>query len=244
MGQLYAGTSGWAYPTWKPGFYPANVPARKFLSHYASRLSTVEVNYTFRSTCTDKQLAGWLADTPPDFRFSFKAPQSVTHIRRLRECSGAWQRFVESLAPASSAERVAALLLQFPPNFRSQSAGKDKKKNFDALGDFLSAECTNSRMRLAIEFRDASWFTPETFALLREHNVALCWAESDELETPREQTADFCYLRLRCSAYDSTRIQNLRRNLLATAESGDVFAYFKHEEPPDGPLRAEQLLRG
>src|SRR5580704_10403449 len=78
---LYAGTSGWAYPTWKPGFYPADVPSRAFLHNYASRLTSVEVNYTFRTLPTAPQLQGWLEATPLDFRFSFKAPQQITHFQ-------------------------------------------------------------------------------------------------------------------------------------------------------------------
>src|SRR5205807_1407753 len=64
MGKLYAGTSGWAYPQWKPEFYPAKLPAAKFLGYYASRLNSVELNYTFRRFPTEKLLAGWIASRP------------------------------------------------------------------------------------------------------------------------------------------------------------------------------------
>src|ERR1700722_9686601 len=80
LARLYAGTSGWAYPTWKPEFYPAGTPAKKFLEFYASQLTSVEVNYTFRALPTAKILESWLAATPPEFRFSFKAPQRITHL--------------------------------------------------------------------------------------------------------------------------------------------------------------------
>src|ERR1700710_515343 len=96
---LFAGTSGWAYPKWKPGFYPPKLPARRFLEHYATRLNSVEVNYTFRALPTDTQLEGWLAAVTPGFRFSFKAPEIVTHRRRLRECGDAIDRWLTSLQP-------------------------------------------------------------------------------------------------------------------------------------------------
>ena len=87
MAQVYAGTSGWAYPTWKPDFYPAKLASAKFLGFYATRLNTVEVNYTFRRFPTDKLLEGWIAATPPGFQFAVKAHQKITHITRLRDAT-------------------------------------------------------------------------------------------------------------------------------------------------------------
>ncbi len=94
--RIFAGTSGWAYPTWKPDFYPAGTPAKRFLEFYASQLTSVEVNYTFRALPTAKMLEGWLAATPADFRFSFKAPQRITHFKRLRDCDDDVAQFVSS----------------------------------------------------------------------------------------------------------------------------------------------------
>ena len=89
MARVYAGTSGWAYSTWKPKFYPAKLGAAKFLGYYASRLNSVEVNYTFRGFPTDKLLKGWIEATPPDFKFAVKAHQMITHIKRLRDATAA-----------------------------------------------------------------------------------------------------------------------------------------------------------
>jgi len=112
--QIYVGTSGWAYPSWKPRFYPATVAARKFLEHYAARLTSVEVNYTFRSIVRAEQLAGWLAATGPDFRFSFKAPATITHIRRLRDCVGVMADFLATLRPQRSHLRLVDLCSRHP----------------------------------------------------------------------------------------------------------------------------------
>jgi len=102
-GGIFVGCSGWAYPTWKPGFYPATVPAKKFLEYYASQLNSVEVNYTFRSLPSATTIASWLAATGPDFRFTFKAPQRITHISRLKNCGAALAAFAESMEPVTSA---------------------------------------------------------------------------------------------------------------------------------------------
>jgi uncharacterized protein YecE (DUF72 family) len=243
---LYVGTSGWAYPTWKPGFYPAKLPAAKFLEHYASRLNTVEVNFTFRKLASPAQLDKWLAATPANFRFSFKAPQSITHIRRLRECGDEFTAFLESLRPVVKAGKQAAVLFQFPPNFRAGSAGKDKQMNQQAFAAFLQDAgkvLAREGWRAAVEFRDASWFTETTYDALRQSNVALCEAESDDLATPEVRTADYLYTRMRCSTYTESRLSGAFQRLYTESRQGPVFVYFKHEEAPDGPQRAENLLQ-
>ncbi len=97
MRKIYAGTSGWAYTTWKPDFYPAKLSSAKFLSYYASRLNSVEVNYTFRNLPSEKLLMGWMAETPPGFQFAIKANQTITHIKRLRNAGKATSEFIDSL---------------------------------------------------------------------------------------------------------------------------------------------------
>ncbi|MCU1248783.1 MAG: hypothetical protein JWQ49_1812, partial [Edaphobacter sp.] len=119
--RLYAGTSGWAYPTWKPEFYPAGTPAKRFLDFYASKLTSVEVNYTFRTLPTAKMLEGWLAATPANFRFSFKAPQRITHFKRLQECADDVAQFVSALEPVQQAGKLGLLLFQLPPNFKADA---------------------------------------------------------------------------------------------------------------------------
>ena len=108
---MFVGTSGWAYPTWKPGFYPADVPPRAFLHFYAACLTSVEVNYTFRTLPTPAQLQGWLEATPPNFRFSFKAPQRITHFQRLRESNATLAEFLE--LPSFAANPHLQLAFEF-----------------------------------------------------------------------------------------------------------------------------------
>src|ERR1700733_6171599 len=120
--RLFAGTSGWAYPTWKPEFYPVGTPAKRFLEFYATQLTSVEVNYTFRALPTAKILDGWLAATPSNFRFSFKAPQRITHFKRLVDCEADVTQFVDPLAPMRDAGRLGLLLFQLPPNFKADLA--------------------------------------------------------------------------------------------------------------------------
>lgn len=229
---VYAGTSGWAYASWKPGFYPAKTPAPRMLAYYATQLNSVEVNFTFRQLPTDKQLSGWLEAAPAEFRFSFKAPQTITHLKRLRDCGDALAALKGALAPAERADKMGAVLFQLPPNFR---ADVERLKQF--LGD-----AAQMKMRMAFEFRHDSWFDEAAFAALRDGNAALCIAENDELKTPREKTAEFWCYRLRRSSYSNAELQEIARLFAEDAKQADVYAYFMHEEEPDGPLRARRLL--
>jgi uncharacterized protein YecE (DUF72 family) len=231
---LFAGTSGWAYATWKPGFYPADVPSRAFLHVYASRLTSVEVNYTFRTLCTPEQLQGWLDATPPGFRFGFKAPQAITHFKRLKACHEAVAEFVVSLAPARAAKKLGPLLFQLPPNFAA---------NHTLLDDLLSAPSLKKH-QVAFEFRNASWFAEDTYKILRAHNAALCIAESDDLVTPEVHTADFfCYRLRRNGGYKPAELSAFAKRFVELSKQGETFVYFKHEDEPTGALNAETMLR-
>ncbi len=233
MTMLYAGTSGWAYATWKPGFYPAKTPAKKFLEVYASRLNSVEVNYTFRRYPSEKLLSGWIAATPPTFRFSVKANQLITHIKRLRDARELTQRFLSSLQLLTEAGKLGVVLYQMPPFLKADPA---------LLSDFLAL--LPAAVRSTFEFRHESWFTEEVFTLLRQANAALCLAESEKLVVPDVATANFVYYRLRQPEYSPAERKQIAARIGAQlAQQRDAFVYFKHEETPEGALYAEDLMR-
>ena len=232
MATLYAGTSGFAYPAWKPGFYPDKLPAARFLEHYAGRLNCVEINYTFRRMPSAATLESWVAATRPGFAFAVKAHQRITHVQRLKDAQETTEFFLKSLEPLREAQRLGPVLFQLPPNLRL---------DLERLDAYL--RLLPGGMRYAFEFRHASWFADDVYALLREHNVSLCVAESEKLEVPEVITADFVYYRLRKPGYSDDEIERFAarsRELLATGR--DVYVMFKHEDDPGGALDAERLL--
>lgn len=229
---FYAGTSGWAYAAWKPKFYPAKLPQKDFLKFYSTQLNAVEVNYSFRRLINEKTIAAWVAQTPEHFRFALKAHQAITHFRRLKNAEEPLQRFVDSIQPLARVGRLGPVLFQLPPNL---------KADLGLLNSFL--ELVPRKLRAAFEFRHASWFTEDVFAILKRHQAALCLAETDELQTPEVLTADFGYCRLRRSEYSAEerrRIAGRMRERLQ--EAGEIYAFFKHEEQPESPLYARALL--
>lgn len=233
MAQLFAGTSGFSYPAWKPDFYPKSVPSKKFLEYYATRLNSVEANYTFRRLATAKVLEGWLNATPPGFAFACKAHQTLTHIRKMHEAESFTELFLKSLEPLRAARRLGPVLFQFPPTFKCDAA---------RLAAYLPL--LPDDIRFAFEFRHASWLTDEVYELLGKRNMALCLAESDKLEVPKVLTANFTYFRLRKGDYSDEGRASIAERVRGLLDGGrDVYVYFKHEEDPRGAIWAEQLLR-
>jgi len=231
-GAIYAGTSGWAYASWRPKFYPAKLGASKFLEHYATRLNSVEVNFSFGNDLTGKILADWIAATPAGFQFAVKANQSITHRKRLRGAARQTAKFLKSLDPLRAAGKLGPLLFQLPPNLKCDLA---------LLDVFLATLPAGTRA--AMEFRHTSWFTDDVYDRLGRANVALCEAESEKLVTPEIATADFRYFRLRKGKYSPATRKKIAARAAEAARNGDVFIYFKHEDAPHGALHAEALLR-
>lgn len=229
MGKIYAGTSGWAYASWKPEFYPAKLATSRFLNHYATRLNSVEVNYTFRRIPSESLLQRWADQTPAGFQFALKAPQAITHIKRLRDADSTMAYFMDSLEPLLKTEKLGPVLFQLPGNFKCDAA---------RLREFLAL--LPRWLRAAFEFRDESWFVEEVYEALRKAGATLCLAESEDLETPQVLTADFHYLRLRKPSYSAKAVIPRVREL---ARSGDLYVYLKHEDTPEGAVTAEAVLK-
>ena len=233
MPQLFIGTSGWAYPSWKPGFYPEKLAQTKFLTYYSGQLNTVEVNLTFRQLLKDTTAAKWIAQTPPDFRFTIKAHQVITHIKRLKNTEEFLARFVSTIEPLSQAGKIGCVLFQLPPNMKA-----DPK----VLQEFLAT--IPRGLRAAFEFRHESWFADDIFSCLKQHNRALCVAETEERITPDVVTADFCYYRYRKPEYTPEERQAMLRRMQEHLSNGrDTYAYFKHEETPQGAIYAVDVLK-
>ena len=233
MAQFFAGTSGWAYPSWKPAFYPEKLAQKNFLTYYASQLNTVEVNFSFRQLLKDTTVQKWIAETPEHFRFGIKAHQVITHIKRLKETDEFVKRFLGTIENLAHAKKLGPVLFQLPPNLKSDR---------ELLQKFLNT--LPRGLHAAFEFRHPSWLTDETYENLRSHNVALCVAETEERTIPDVVTADFCYYRFRKPTYTpEERIAMVSRIREHLAQNRDVFAYFKHEETPEGALYAIEVSK-
>jgi len=229
-GTLHLGTSGFAYDEWKGPFYPETLRAGEMLPFYASRFSSVEINYTFRRSPSEKALLSWRGQTPEGFVFSLKAHQRITHTLRLDDADEAVSFFLERVGRLG--DRLGAILFQCPPSLKY-----DRRLIERFLGGLPP-------IRAAMEFRHPSW--EEARGLLTDMGVAWCSAETDEKEPAELSWEPFGFLRLRKTAYTDAELKAWADRIgPALAAGHDVYCYFKHEDSGDAPafaLRLGELL--
>jgi uncharacterized protein YecE (DUF72 family) len=227
---LWVGTSGFQYKEWKGPFYPEDLPMAKMLPFYAERFSTTEINYTFHRIPAAKTIDNWKTLTPDKFRFALKAPQKITHWSKLRDCSDTLDYFCRVVAQLD--QKLGPVLFQLPPTFKKDAA---------ILESFLREL---PAMRSAFEFRHESWFDDEIFETLKNRNVALCIADTENIVTPTVATADYGYLRLRREDYGKIDIERWAKFVRDHENAWrDAFVYFKHEESGIGPKLAADMIK-
>jgi uncharacterized protein YecE (DUF72 family) len=227
--KLHVGTSGYSYKEWKGNFYPEDLPAKEMLSYYSRRLPAVEINNTFYRLPQPSMIENWKQQVPESFRFSIKATQRITHIKRLKNCADETKYLLETAALLE--ERLGVVLFQLPPN---------SKKDAERLRDFL-ALLPNAK-RAAFEFRHESWFDEEIFESLRGKNSALVVSDTDENPlTEIISTADWGYLRLRKTNYEEQDLVDWMARV-KDQKWKDAFVFFKHEDEGTGPKLAAQFL--
>lgn len=226
---LYVGTSGYSYKEWKGSFYPEKIPAREMLSYYAGRLSTVEINATFYRMPQKSMLENWKEQVPPTFRFSLKAPQRVTHFKRLKETEEETKYFFE--VAETLGDQLGVVLFQLPPNM---------KKDLLRLETFLQQ--LPATPRAAFEFRHPTWFDDDVLEVLKSRNLALVVSDTDDMPTTHiDKTADWGYLRLRRVNYSEENLSEWVGRINQQQWS-ETFVFFKHEDEGTGPKLAAQFL--
>jgi uncharacterized protein YecE (DUF72 family) len=228
--RIRTGTSGFSYKQWRGSFYPRELPADRYLAYYATRLDTVEINNTFYRMPTRALLEGWRDAVPEAFTFVLKAPQRITHQKRLQGAEEALGAFLQTAAALDPG--LGPLLFQLPPYL---------KKDVPRLRQFLALLPPSTRA--ALEFRHASWFDDEVYAVLAEAGAALCAADTDEsgdAGPPLVATGGFGYLRLRRSDYDEAALRGWLARIRGQPWS-ESYVFFKHEDEGKGPALAERL---
>lgn len=228
--KIHVGTSGYSYPEWKGSFYPEKFLAKKMLGFYAEHFPTVEMNNTHYKMPTVEGVEGWAAQVPATFRFILKAPQTITHFKRLKNVDDEVAAFVT--AAAALKKRRGPLLFQLPPNF---------KQDLPRLEAFL--DLLKGVPQVVMEFRHESWFDEATYELLRARNCALCVNDTEELPAAEiVPTATFGYLRLRRGDYTLPALGAWLRKIAVEQEWTEAYVLFRHEETASGPAFAKTLL--
>jgi uncharacterized protein YecE (DUF72 family) len=228
--KLWVGTSGYSYKAWLGSFYPERLAAKEMLKFYAARLPAVEINNTFYRLPKEAVLQSWAEQVPPEFRFVLKAPQRITHVKRLKDASSEVEYLFQ--VGAALGTSAGAMLFQLPPHLR---------KDIERLRSFLALLPTERCV--AFEFRHPSWMDDEVFACLRERNCALCTAETDDaVSSDLVATATWGYIRLRRSDYTSADLSAWKARVLSQPWD-HAYVFFKHEDEGIGPKLAAEFLK-
>ena len=225
MTECRIGCSGWNYAHWRNGvFYPPRFPARKWLAFYADYFDTVEVNATFYRLPRPTAVARWVEESPPGFLLAVKMSRYVTHVKRLRDLGPSLELFYSTIAPLAGSPKLGPVLWQFPRTFR-----RDDERLQAALALLPSG-------RHAFEFRDASWFVPETYDALREHDAALVIGDHpDRPFQAHELTADWTFVRFhhgsrgRGGNYSERELDEWAGRIERWRRGHDVYAYFNND---------------
>jgi uncharacterized protein YecE (DUF72 family) len=223
--KLHVGTSGYAYKEWKGIFYPEKISPKEMLRFYGERLNAVEINYTFHHMPTARVLTPWAEHVPDDFVFALKAPQVMTHVKRLRDVGEEADYFFRTLKVLG--KKLGTVLFQFPGHFRA---------NRPRLEEFLPL--IPETVPCAFEFRSPTWLEAGIPELLADGGHTLCTADADE--TPATEslgTAAWGYLRLRRSDYTEADLSRWAERVRGQPWER-AFVFFKHEDEAKGPGEA------
>jgi uncharacterized protein YecE (DUF72 family) len=236
--ELFVGTSGFSFAEWKGTFYPADLPAKEMLRYYAERLGTVEINNTFYRMPKRELLAGWSDQVPAGFRFAVKAPQRITHWKRLVDAGDDVAFFLAQIEALG--ERLGAVLFQLPPHLKRETVEAGVPGEPGRLEKFLPL-VTGSPAPVAFEFRHQSWNDPAVGAAVVAAGCAVCASDTDEAPASLVPGARFGYLRLRKSDYDDAALREWAGRVRDQGWER-AFVFFKHEEEGRGPRLAKRFL--
>ena len=220
---VYIGTSGWQYRDWRGSFYPADIPQREWLEYYCRHFSTLELNNSFYRLPTAAAFAGWRARTPDGFVMAVKMSRFLTHLKKLGEPEEPVERFLHRASELGP--RLGPVLIQLPPRFPAVPERLD-----ETLGLFPRS------VRVAVEFRDPSWFSDEVRSVLERHRAACVLADSPRRAQPHWKTAGWGFLRFHegrarpAPCYGENALRTWVERLSELFDPGDdVFVYFNND---------------
>ena len=224
MRPVRIGCSGWNYAHWRERVYPKGMPTSEWLRRYAELFDTVEVNTTFYRLPRRESVAAWVHESPPGFLFAVKASRYLTHMKRLLDMGQGQARFYERIDPLVASPKLGPILWQLPENFH---------RNDERLAGALESLRPG---RHCFEFRHASWFADDVYALLREHGAALVIGDHPERPFQEyELTTDWTFIRFhygsrgRGGNYSERELEAWAERIDDWRRSADVYAYFNND---------------
>ena len=238
MSKVFIGTSGWTYDGWRGPFYPAEVPKKDWLRHYAAQFPTTEINGSFYRTPSLEAVRAWREQTPKNFMFAWKASKFITHWKRLTDkCENSIELMETRLRALGP--KIGPVLFQLPPRF---------SVNRERLASFLAM--LPPKYHYAFEFRHTSWYTDEIFQVLRDHDVSLCLSDHHDAPSPWITTARHVYVRGHGPGgrykdnYPPRTLRDWARDIEAwKRQRRTVYLYFDNDQKSAAPADAKRLTK-
>jgi uncharacterized protein YecE (DUF72 family) len=233
---IRVGCSGWQYRHWRGDFYPADLPVRLWYEYYAERFDTVETNNTFYRLPEAPVFRSWRERAPADFTFAVKASRFLTHMKKLKDPDAPLQLFFSRARELG--RTLGPVLYQLPPRW---------PVNLERLEIFLRA--LPPRRRHVLEFREASWYRDDVFALLAKHHVALCLHDMQGSASGLLDVGPFVYVRFHgterySGSYSDERLGWWAEWMAQRAKAGKaIYAYFNNDVGGHAPRDAVRLRR-
>ncbi len=228
------GTSGWNYESWIKRFYPKELRQKDWLEFYSKHFDTVEINMTFYRWPKPSFLSSWYKRAPKNFKFTLKAPRTITHVRKLNNVERQVKDFYK-LADILK-EKLACILWQLPPNFKA------KKENIKKLENFL--KLLDKKCRNVIEFRSEEWWQEKVYQLLKKYKVCFCIVSGMEMPKTVVVTSDIAYFRFHGDNYSSLYSEKQMKNYaekMKNVKAKEVYAYFNNDSNAYAVKNAQQL---
>lgn len=240
-GKIRVGIGGWDFDEWRGTFYPEGLSKAKQLAYAAEHLTAIEVNATYYRSQKPETFAKWAAAVPDGFKFSLKASRYST-ARKVLADSGESVAFFLKQGLTALDDRLGPIVWQFAPTKTFDA------EDFAAFLKLLPAKQDGKLLRHALEVRHDSFRDPAFYALARDINAAIVFADDDEFPCIDEPTADFTYARLQRAAedcptgYGDKDLDGWVAKARAWAKRGDVFAYFISGAKVRNPAAAQAMI--
>ena len=229
---VLVGVSGFSYASWKGSFYPKDLKNEDFLSFYAGKLNSVEINSSFYAPPSEAMVKSWASRTGENFRFSIKSPRHITHTLKLgKGAAEAADRLGKTLDLLGG--KLGPVLFQLPPFFR---------QDLKVLESFLTQ--TRGVKKKVFEFRHDSWLNESTYQLLENHDAGFCIAETEDMKPVLRVIGRLPYFRLRKDAYTAKDVEKWAEKIRELSRgSEDVYVYLRHDETGENASYAVGIMQ-
>ena len=236
-GRVHIGCSGWVYRHWKGGFYPAELPQKRWFEHYSRDFDTVEINASFYRVPLVSTFEGWREKAPPGFRYAVKANRFMTHMKKLLDCEQPLEEFI-SLARRLG-PTLGPILYQLPPSLH---------KDLPRLEAFLKR--LPGDLEHVVEFRHKSWYEDDVLELLDRRGAGFVTHDLVGLVSPRWASGRTAYVRFHGTGgkyrgrYSDEAMADWADWLVAQRAAGrSAWAYFNNDIGGDAIEDARTLKR-